>query len=407
MNKYTWALKDARTEILGMARRKEQGWILGPDDETMVERIEKMVAKTKAFDTLLVLGIGGSDLGARAILEALPHKKQVLFAGANTDPQELAATLGQINWKKTVVNIISKSGDTLEPMSAFLIVRDLLKKNTGTKWASQIIATTDKEEGTLAEWSRLEGYHTLLVPRNTGGRFSVLSDVGLFPAAWAGISIKELLAGARMQTRLFERQTIREQLPAVFAALHAEGYRNHRSLWVLMPYAAELSSFARWYRQLIAESLGKMQNRGGLAISMGPTPIAGLGATDQHSQIQLYMEGPSDKLITFLEVEKFDQDFVIPKLPAPTAALYGLPGRKLSDVIHAERKATAEALAFEKRPNGTLFIPSLSPRVLGELFQCFMLATACLGELLDVNAFDQPGVQEAKRRITYWLRTDT
>jgi len=152
--------------------------------------------------------------------------------------------------------------------------------------------------------------------------------------------------------------------------------------------------------------LGKAKNRSGLAVSLGPTPIAGMGAADQHSQIQLYMEGPADKIFTFLEIEHFSSDFTLPDAPYPAEAFMGIKGRSMQDLIHAERRATAEALASEHRPSGTLFLPAIDARGLGELFQFFMLATAYLGELFDVNAYDQPGVQEGKRRFREWMRGD-
>ena len=357
----------------------------------MVRRVRSVVAATKKFKTLLVIGIGGSDLGTRAILQALPSKKEVVFAGANTDPDEIASALASLDLRRTAVNVVSKSGDTLEPMAAFLVVRDRLKKLVGAKFADHIIATTDTEEGTLAEWSRAEGFHRLIVPRNVGGRFSVLSDVGLFPAAWAGIKIEDLLAGAA--------------IAAVFAALHAEAYlKHHRHVFVLMPYAARLQSFALWYRQLIAESLGKARNRSGLGVAIGPTPVAGLGATDQHSQIQLYMEGPADKVITFIEVKSFDEKVTIPPPPVMAGALRPLAGKTLQDLIHAERLCTSQALAENGRPHGTISVREISAQSMGELFQMFMIATAFLGELFDVNAFDQPGVEAGKRCLQEWLR---
>lgn len=390
-------LEEARDHIIQLRKSGEQGFLDLPFDAAMVKRVQAMAAKTKRFDTLLVLGIGGSDLGARAILQALPSKRRVLFAGANTDPDELAEILSQVNWKKTLVNIISKSGDTVEPTSAFLVAWDLLKKRVGKNFAKHIIATTDAERGTLVDWAEKEGYARLLVPENVGGRFSVLSDVGLFPAAWAGVKIKELLAGAASMVRNFEHASFDQQPAAVYAALHAEAYlKQNRSIFILMPYAARLQAFAFWYRQIIAESLGKTSE-------IGPTPIAAFGATDQHSQLQLYMEGPEDKVVTFIEVQKFATKLRVPKMPMASASLAGLEGKTFQDLIHAERRFTAEALTQARRPNGTFFLPKLDAHGLGQLFQTFMIATAYLGELLNVDAYDQPGVEDGKRRFREWL----
>ncbi|MDO8584488.1 MAG: glucose-6-phosphate isomerase [bacterium] len=405
IQEYVPALKEAKAHIEHLRKTKQLGWLDLPHDQEMVKRVMAVVSSTKSFDTLLVLGIGGSDLGARAILQALPSKRRVLFAGNNTDPSDLLATLDQIDWKKTVVNVISKSGDTVETMSAFMIVRERMKKVLGKKFAQHIVATTDPEEGTLAEWTRLEEYYHLFIQKNVGGRFSVFSDVGLFPAAWAGLNIKALLDGARSVVDAFERKKPQDFSPAIYATLHADGYlQRGRSIFVFMPYASRLEAFAFWVRQLLAESLGKGQNRSGLSLALGPTAIASVGAKDQHSQIQLYMDGPPDKLVTFLEIDHWDDDVTIPAGPAPSASLRGLAGRRLSEVIKAERLAIAEALAFEKRPNGTLFLPRLDEKELGSLFQWFMMATAFLGELLDINAYDQPGVEEGKKRLRTWLR---
>jgi len=311
--------------------------------------------------------------------------------------------LSSVDWKRTAVNIISKSGDTVEPMSAFFVARERLRKASGKKFAEQIIATTDAEQGTLVALAKKEGYARLIVPGNVGGRFSVLSDVGLFPAAWAGVPIAKLLAGAAHQANEFRRKAVEEQTAAPYAALHASQYRDGRSVFVLMPYAARLQSFAFWYRQLIAESLGKRLNREGGVVNVGPTPIAALGATDQHSQLQLYMEGPEDKVVTFVEVEAFAANLRVPKPPIASESFRGLAGRSFQELIHAERRFTAEALASVDRPTGTIFLGRLDAEHLGALFQMFMQATAYLGELLNVDAYDQPGVEEGKRRFRAWL----
>ncbi len=395
-------LEDARRTILQSKNTRPLGWLDLPSDRVMRTRIKQVVAATKKFDTLLVLGIGGSDLGARAILQALPSKQRVLFAGDTTDPDALASILSQLNLKKIVVNIISKSGDTLEPMSTFFILRDLLKKQVGKNFIQQIVATTDANQGTLHDLAHTEGYHTLIVPDDVGGRFSVLSDVGLFPAAWAGVHTEQLLAGAAAQVELFRAQPVEQQATATYALLHAESYQRYgRHLFVFMPYAARLTECARWYRQLIAESLGKTTEKH----AIGPTPIAALGPTDQHSQLQLYMDGPSDKIITFLEIGSFTSKLRVPKTLPEAGRLSNMKDVLFEDLIHAERRATADALSHAHRPNGTITLPKLDTFHLGELFQFFMLSTAYLGELLHVNAYDQPGVEDSKRRFREWLDT--
>lgn len=397
---YRESLEAAKEALSTNRFQAPLGWMKSPADKAMLKRIQNVVKATANFDTLLVLGIGGSDLGARTILEALPAKKRVVFAGGNTDPDELETILASLNWKRTVVNIVSKSGDTIEPMSAFFIARERLQKAVGKRFSKQIVATTDAFKGTLRTLAAKEGYHTLIVPGDVGGRFSVLTDVGLFPAAWAGVDVKQLLAGAQAEQDRFKRASVIDQLPAQYAMIHAEHLLKYgRSLFVLMPYSSRLQSFARWYRQLVAESIGKAQTRSGAQIEFGPTPIAALGATDQHSQIQLYMEGPRDKVITFIEIEQFTAKMRLPRLQKTDGPMAGLSSRTLQDIIHAERAATSDALTQAGRPNETLTLPKLNAYHLGELFQFFMLATAYLGELFDINAFDQPGVEDGKRRF--------
>lgn len=404
---YTEPLLEARAALLKNSHQAPLGWMNSPSDQRMLKRLQATVRATKGSDTLLVLGIGGSDLGARMLLEALPHKKNVVFAGSNTDPDELEEIFAKLNWKKTVINIVSKSGDTIEPMSAFFIARERLQKAVGKNFATHIIATTDAFRGTLRTLATEEGYHRLIVPGNVGGRFSVLTDVGLFPALWAGVDVKNLLAGAAAQQKIFTRQPISAQLPAQYAMIHSEHLLKYgRSLFVLMPYSSKLQSFGKWYRQLVAESLGKGQTRRDTQIEFGPTPIAALGATDQHSQMQLYMEGPRDKVITFIEIESFKQRRLrLPKLQLVHGRMHALSGRPLQELIHAERAATSEALEAAGRPNGTIFLPKLDAYHLGELLQFFMLATAYLGEIFDINAFDQPGVEEGK--IRFWAKMES
>ncbi len=381
---------------------------------TIPERIEeigavKEMAKSVSakFRTLVVIGIGGSDLGARALLGALkPAGKgmDVRFIGANTDPEEIAALLRDVDLKRTALNIISKSGDTIEPMSAFLLLRDRLIKAVGAKrHALHVIATTDEKGGTLRQIANREGYRTLPVPSDIGGRFSALTPVGLFPAACAGIDIGKLISGARDVRDDFFVCEAEKNCPLMFAGLQVTAYRHGHAVTVLMPYAEALRQFAFWFRQLWAESLGKKADRGGRTVHAGFTPVAALGATDQHSQIQLYNEGPADKTVTFIEVEKFRDDLIVPKPYPDIEGVAYMAGLKFSEIIHAERQATAIALTNNVVPNGTISIPSISGESVGGLMMFFMLATAVAAELLDVNAYDQPGVEAGKQAMSALL----
>jgi glucose-6-phosphate isomerase len=383
----------AKRAVQKLARTKEQGFLNLPFDRKG-HAASVALARTmkRKFTDMVVLGIGGSDLGARALQQALvgTEKKQkgirVHYAGATTDPEDLAALLSGLNLKKTAINVISKSGDTIEPMSVFSVLREKLERVVGEKKAADhIVATTDPSTGSLRALARKKKYAMLPVPQNVGGRFSVLSSVGLFPAAAMGIDTEALLSGARAGVDAFHEHSASQCASCRFAGLHAVGAEERtQNIQVTVAYSSRLSEFGRWTRQLIAESLGKKKNRAGRTVYAGLTPIACVGPEDQHSQLQLWSEGPADKQLTFIEVEKFQNEFTSPFGP-------------LSDLIHLEREATAEALRQDGRPNGTVFVERLDARALGELIVFLEASTAILGELFDVNAYDQPGVETMKR----------
>lgn len=402
--------KDAASFIAGansirgkiFARSGELGFLetISSGEVAAIEGLAKKYRKN--FETLLVIGIGGSDLGARAICEALApgfsQKKRakggpmrLVFLG-NTDPEEVAARLAGINLKKAIINVVSKSGGTAEILANFFLARQLLERACGKgKAAERIVATTDPGSGLLRKMADEAGWATMPIPKNVGGRFSALTAVGLFPAACAGINIKELVAGSRKV--LLEEKNGKGQTPAaVFAALQHFAYKNGMNISVLMPYSAMLWSLAFWYRQLWAESLGKKK-------TSGPTPVAALGAIDQHSQLQLYAEGPEDKTITFIEVGRFRKNFQVPTYLKDRTGALSVQGCSFEEIIHAERSATASALAGASRPNGTIFIPGIKEDSLGALLQFFMLAAAYAGSMFEVDAFNQPGVESMKKEL--------
>ncbi|MFH1253536.1 MAG: glucose-6-phosphate isomerase [Candidatus Uhrbacteria bacterium] len=373
-------LQSADKKLKELRVSKEQGFFALPFAETnrrFIEAKAKMVQKK--FKRLIVIGIGGSDLGARAIHQALPSKKMELVFLSNPDPDTIAKDLGfsAEEWKITAINLVSKSGTTLEPLAIFFIARARMIKALGVIEQAKHIFVTTETKSPLATWAEKQKYEILPHPQNVGGRFAVLSIVGLFPAACGGVDIKRLLAGA---------QSVDYAEAAKFAALQYLNYQKGRTINVLMPYSDRLSRLPFWFRQLWAESLGKD--------GFGPTPIAALGAVDQHSQIQLYNDGPNNKTVTFIEVEKFSSSLRVSKsLPD----LEYVVDKDLADLLHAERKGTAMALTKNKKPNATIFIPNISPEALGALFQFFMVATAYAGELFGINTYNQPGVEAGKK----------
>lgn len=408
---------DSRCETIfqpldGVKQKLKADWASGragffsiPDLKKELAATKKMAnAVSKEFRELVVIGIGGSDLGARALLRALQKDgkgMRVSFIGANTDPDELAALLARVDWRKTAINVNSKSGDTIEPMSTFLLLREALIKKVGyKKHARHIIATTDVKVGTMRQIADREGYRTLPVPGNIGGRFSALTPVGLFPAACAGINIAALVAGAAEERAAFDKSKAEESASLAFAALQYDAcHDRNQCINVLMPYADGLKEFGAWFRQLWAESLGKKLDRRGQIVHRGITPIAALGATDQHSQVQLYVEGPADKTVTFIEVKKFAAKLRVPNPYPEIEGVAYMAGHSFEKIIHAERAATAHALAAAGRPNGTVVIPAVDAKNVGALMFFFMIATAAAAELLDVNAYDQPGVEGGKKAM--------
>lgn len=362
---------------------------------------------------LIVLGIGGSALGNIAIQTALrPHTWNALpderrggpclHVLDNVDPRLIRDTLEFVRQtdpglQRTVVNVISKSGETAETAAQFLLFREILKTTVGERWARHLIATTDEKSGTMRKIVDEEGYASLPVPDGVGGRFSVLSPVGLFSAAMCGIDIEAMLDGARAMDQRCKDADYRKN-PAAMLAFLLITLMQKKGKWghVLMPYCNGLYGFADWYRQLWAESLGKRYDRAGKEVFVGATPIKALGATDQHSQIQLYREGPNDKVVGFLEVADFGGDHEIPGT-LPNDAISYLFGARFRELLNAEKRATEFALVESRRPNFTIRFPAVTAHSVGQFIQLWQVATAYAGLLLDIDAYDQPAVETGKK----------
>jgi len=385
----------AHKKLEALRLSDQQGFFELPFDAKSVQAVEKLAKKIQAkFDHLIVIGIGGSDLGARTIWHALGEKKMSLAFVGNPDPETLYHALASTDWSRTAINVISKSGTTLETMAIFMTLRKALIDAVGVaEHREHIVATTDPSDAsTLYQIAMEEGYAILPHPLNVGGRFSVLSVVGLFPAVASGVNVRKLLEGAAT-VEAERRANMAESLPARFAANQFLSMQNDRDVHVLMPYADLLHEFGLWYRQLWAESLGKVCD----GESVGPTPIAAFGAIDQHSQIQLYNEGPDNKTVTFVEVASFRRNLRVPKVWSDKQGIGYVGGLSFADILHAERAGTEHALASRGRPSGTITIPKITEESLGALFMMFETATAYMGELLQVNAFNQPGVETGKK----------
>ncbi len=361
--------------------------------------------KSERFDTMVVLGIGGSALGNRALYSALKTERNLprkLFVYDNVDPVFLHEILQSIVLDKTIFNIITKSGTTAETMAGYMILTDLIKKKYPHDYQSRIVITTDKEKGFLRQMIKNEGYASFVVPDNVGGRFSVLTDVGLVSSAFTGMDIAEMLKGAAAMRERCNDPEIMNNPAYLNGLIHFLYLRKGKNISVMMPYANALYDCADWYRQLWAESLGKRHDRKGREVFVGQTPVKALGTTDQHSQVQLYTEGPNDKVFTFLTVENFTHDYTIPDLHPDREEVSYLGGRKLSELLNAERFATEIALTKAMRPNANLVFPVLDEYHLGEFIMLYEIQTVFTGKLLNINPLDQPGV-EAGKVATYAL----
>ncbi len=378
------------------------------------------------FDNLVVLGIGGSALGNIALQSALnpptwnllPNDTRGgprLFVVDNVDPANLKAVLDFLSatdpgLERTCFNVISKSGETAETASQFMIIRRMLIDALGEKeHGRNIVAITDAAKGTMRKICDASGYTTLPVPEGVGGRFSVLSPVGLFSAAMCGIDIDALLDGAAAMDERCSTPELAKNPAAMLATLlynlsrtaidHGpvgDASGGPKTIHAMMPYANGLYLMADWFRQLWAESLGKRASLDGEEVFRGWTPVKALGTTDQHSQVQLYREGPNDKVFILMEVGTFgDQEIEIPSGLGVDALSY-LEGKKMGDLLNAEKRATEFALVESQRPNLTIRFPKVDAAHVGEFIYLWEMATAYAGLMLNVDAYDQPAVETGK-----------
>ena len=366
------------------------------------------------FEAFVVLGIGGSALGPIAVQQALNHlhynelSKEKrggfprLYIADNVDPERMRALFDVIDLEKTAFNVITKSGSTSETMSQFLIIRDMLKQKLGDKYKEHLFATTDIENGNLIKIAKAEGLKTFYIPRGVGGRFSEMTPVGLLAAAVCGIDIEEVLAGAAYMDELCKVEDVYKNPAYMAAVLQYIAMKSGKNISVMMPYADSLKYMSDWYAQLWAESLGKHYNEKGEEVFAGQTPVKATGVTDQHSQVQLYTEGPFDKVVTFLGVGRYRTSMKISEGFEDIPAVSFLGGHTLNELIHAEQEATEYALLKAKRLNRTITLPEVNAFTVGQLLYFMEVETAFAGELLEINAFDQPGVEEGKN-ATYAL----
>lgn len=391
------------------------GWTELPYNQKEIVNDIMATAKIirKKFDNFVVLGIGGSALGPTAVFQALCHlrhnelparkrKAPKLYVEDNVDPERMASLLDVLDLNKTVFNVITKSGATSETMSQYLIIMDLLKKKFGDKAKEHMIATTSAKKGNLIKIAQEEGLKTFYIPDGVGGRFSELCPVGLLPAAVLGIDIKVMLEGAAFMDKICKSKDYRKNPALVAALLQFMSMKKGKNISVMMPYSDGLRYVADWYCQLWGESLGKAVDLDGNTVYAGQTPVKALGVTDQHSQIQLYREGPFDKVITLIAVDTFRAEVTISEGCENIPDVNFLCSHTMNELINSERKATEYALTTANRPNCTITVPEINAFTIGELLYMFELETAYTGAMLNVDTFNQPGVEGGKN-ATYAL----
>ncbi|MFA7685374.1 MAG: glucose-6-phosphate isomerase [Candidatus Gracilibacteria bacterium] len=389
-------------EYLHKIHSKNPGFYDVIDDNAPIKAINIFAKKSEGkFTDIVVLGIGGSSLGTSCLKQCFKKfaiekplkedeiKSPELHVISNIDPILIKKFASILDLSKTLFIVVSKSGTTLETISQYLYFRQKCKEKKLTI-KNHFAFITDREEGMLREIAIKDSIPAFEIPKNIGGRFSVLTPVSLLPAKLCGIDIQKIIAGAKKMRDEFQKTEITENTPFRLAAIQYLLSQKGKNINILMPYSQQLDNLTDWYTQLLAESIGKQ--------GKGLTPLKALGVEDQHSQIQLYNDGPNDKLITFIEVDNLADPLIIPN-PHTDIPEFDIINRKVTfnKLMTLEKRGTEMALTENNRPNITLKINDISEETLGELFMLFEASVAFLGEFFDVYAFDQPAVELGKK----------
>lgn len=384
--------------LKGKFETGEVGFFHCPTDPkiSQIEECRELSKRLEGkFKHCLFLGIGGSSLGPASLLDALAHERtqsiDFVFID-NPDPITWKIKLQTLNPNETLVCCVSKSGKTFETLAQFLLVLEWLGEK---RWKSNLIVITDPQEGELRAWAQACNVPSLSIPKNIGGRFSIFTSVGLFPALIAGVDVAAFQQGAREVKDFVEKTDVSKNPLFILSDYAIQTYKNH-PIHVLMPYSTALKTIGGWWAQLWGESLGKGQK--------GFTPVAAVGATDQHSLLQLFQEGPNDKLLTFITVNETRDNVSLPAL-SPSHLTGNFPTLKLlgkcslGELLTLEYRATLLSLARKSRPMVTWQLDRLDARALGALYFALAVQTAFCGIHWKVNPFDQPGVEDVKNTI--------
>jgi len=374
-------------------------WLDYPEtvEKNLIDDIKKTAITVREdYEVLVCIGIGGSYLGAKAAIEALKYQSgtsfPVIFLGQNLSADYINEVLNSIDDKEIAVNVISKSGTTLEPALSFRIIRDFLDKRYGKYSArKRIIATTDKEKGALRQLADEENYKTFIINDDIGGRFSVMTPVGLLPMAAYGIDIEKMLLGAKDMLKISSEADFAKNPVYTYAAIRHLLYNGGKTTEILSSFVPNLIYFSQWWTQLFGESEGK-NNKGIFPASCNFT-------TDLHSIGQYIQDGLRNLFETFLWVEKSANKITIPKEEGDLDKLNYLAGKEMDYINEQAFRGTALAHMEGGAPNMTISVPVLNEYYLGQLFYFFEKSIAISGRLLGINPFDQPGVEAYKKNM--------
>ena len=399
-------VKEIDDELIEKSKKKKEfvGWLNLPSEYKNTNEYKRIKEAAKRIqsnsDILLVIGIGGSYLGARAVIEALhssiydadKSKTHVIYGGNNLSPDYLNDVIQAIEGKNFSINVISKSGTTTEPAIAFRVFREIIENKYGLKEAQKrIYVTTDEKKGALRELAESEGYETFVIPNNVGGRFSVLTPVGLLPIAASGIDIDELMDGAIESEDKYSDSSLEYNECYQYSVFRNIMYDNGKSMEILASYEPKMHYFIEWWKQLFGESEGKD--------GKGLFPVGCQFTTDLHSLGQYIQDGQRLMFETIINFEKSNTDITINLDEDNLDNLNYLVGKKLSFVNHKAMEGTIKAHVDGGVPNVLINVKELNAHTIGELIYFFEKACAMSAELLEVNPFDQPGVEKYKTNM--------
>ncbi|MBX3458965.1 MAG: glucose-6-phosphate isomerase [Planctomycetes bacterium] len=399
------AAVDARLPALRDRLQRERaagqhGYLNLPGNSPLLESVlEACQPRLGRFRHLVVLGIGGSSLGLRALVNAMQPvaaPRVDLHIVDNTDPALFAQVIARVDLPQTQFVVVSKSGGTIETVLALGYFAEKLR-HAGLSLVDHMVAVTDAVNGPLRRFAEQQGLDTCEIPPEVGGRFSVLTGAALVPATMMELDVATLMSGASRTEALCRSGDFAQDWPARLGLIAAELCRRGKSQLVFMPYSSRLRSVSDWFVQLWDESLGKDRDEQGRPAVSGQTAIPAAGATDQHAQLQLFLEGPNDKVLLFTRIEKHELDPPLGDFEWGDFDAAFVKGRTLGEVINAQHAGTAQACVERKRPNATLILPKLDASTLGELLMGLMSATTYAGFAFGVNPYDQPSVELGKK----------